>query len=75
MEAAQQGMVGMACLIIAESAIFLIFVVAYIYYIGKSLSGPTPQAGPRTADHCYDLPVIEQLYGTRRSLARCERAE
>jgi len=32
----------MACLIIAESAIFLIFVVAYIFYIGKSLTGPTP---------------------------------
>jgi cytochrome c oxidase subunit 3 len=32
----------MACLIVAESAIFLIFVVAYIYYIGKSLSGPLP---------------------------------
>jgi len=32
----------MACLILAESAIFIIFVVAYIYYIGKSLSGPTP---------------------------------
>ncbi|MEI9979804.1 MAG: heme-copper oxidase subunit III [Edaphobacter sp.] len=32
----------MACLILAESAIFLIFVVAYIYYIGKSLSGPMP---------------------------------
>jgi len=37
-----RGSVGMACLIIAESAIFLIFVVAYIYYLGKSLSGPTP---------------------------------
>jgi len=37
-----RGTVGMACLIIAESAIFLIFVVAYIFYIGKSLSGPTP---------------------------------
>jgi cytochrome c oxidase subunit III len=37
-----RGTVGMACLIIAESAIFIIFVVAYIYYIGKSLSGPTP---------------------------------
>src|SRR5258708_8184679 len=37
-----RGVVGMACLIVAESAIFLIFVVAYIYYIGKSLSGPTP---------------------------------
>jgi cytochrome c oxidase subunit 3/cytochrome o ubiquinol oxidase subunit 3 len=37
-----RGTVGMACLIIAESAIFLIFVVAYIFYIGKSLAGPTP---------------------------------
>ncbi|MDE3061817.1 MAG: heme-copper oxidase subunit III [Acidobacteriota bacterium] len=38
-----RGMVGMACLIAAESAIFVIFVVAYIYYTGKSLSGPTPR--------------------------------
>lgn len=38
-----RGMIGMACLIIAESAIFIIFVVAYLYYIGKSLSGPTPR--------------------------------
>ena len=37
-----RGFVGMACLIVAESAIFVIFVVAYIYYIGRSLSGPTP---------------------------------
>jgi cytochrome c oxidase subunit 3/cytochrome o ubiquinol oxidase subunit 3 len=38
-----RGMVGMACLIIAESAIFIIFVVAYIFYIGKSLTGPQPK--------------------------------
>jgi cytochrome c oxidase subunit III len=37
-----RGTVGMACLILAESAIFIIFVVAYIFYIGKSLTGPTP---------------------------------
>jgi cytochrome c oxidase subunit 3/cytochrome o ubiquinol oxidase subunit 3 len=37
-----RGMVGMACLILAESAIFIIFIVAYLYYLGKSLSGPTP---------------------------------
>jgi cytochrome c oxidase subunit 3/cytochrome o ubiquinol oxidase subunit 3 len=37
-----RGTVGMACLIVAESAIFTIFVVAYIFYIGKSLTGPTP---------------------------------
>src|SRR5882757_4810252 len=38
-----RGRVGMACLIIAESAIFTIFVVAYLFYLGKSLSGPTPR--------------------------------
>lgn len=37
-----RGTVGMYCLILAESAIFIIFVVAYVYYIGKSISGPTP---------------------------------
>ena len=38
-----RGVVGMACLIVAESAIFIIFIVAYIYYLGKSLTGPTPR--------------------------------
>lgn len=38
-----RGIVGMTCLIIAEVAIFVIFVVAYIFYIGKSLTGPTPK--------------------------------
>jgi len=37
-----RGIVGMWCLITAEAAIFLIFVVAYVFYLGKSLSGPTP---------------------------------
>ena len=38
-----RGRVGMFCLIAAESSIFVIFVVAYIFYIGKSLSGPMPR--------------------------------
>jgi cytochrome c oxidase subunit 3 len=38
-----RGLVGMFSLIAAESAIFTIFVVAYIFYIGKSLSGPMPK--------------------------------
>jgi len=37
-----RGRVGMISLIIAESAIFAIFIAAYIFYIGKSLNGPTP---------------------------------
>jgi cytochrome c oxidase subunit 3 len=34
--------VGMTALIVGESAIFTIFVVAYLFYIGKNASGPTP---------------------------------
>ena len=33
----------MYCLIAAEAAIFTIFVVAYLFYLGKSLSGPKPK--------------------------------
>lgn len=35
--------VGMVCLIVTESALFTIFVVAYLYNIGKSLNGPYPK--------------------------------
>src|ERR1044072_7405659 len=38
-----RGAVGIASFIIAEPAIFTIFVVAYLFYVGKSLSGPTPR--------------------------------
>ena len=38
-----RGRVGMLSLIAAESAIFVIFVVAYLYYVGKSLTGPMPK--------------------------------
>jgi len=37
-----RGKVAMAGLIVAESAIFTIFVVAYLFYFGKSVTGPTP---------------------------------
>ena len=36
-----RGRVGMLSLIVAESAIFVIFAVAYLFYAGKSASGPT----------------------------------
>src|SRR5947208_6250559 len=42
-ELPSRGRVGMFVLIAAEAAIFTIFVVAYIFYTGKSLTGPTPQ--------------------------------
>lgn len=38
-----RGRVAMASLIVAESAIFTIFVVAYLYYLGRDQYGPTPQ--------------------------------
>jgi len=38
-----RGRVGMFVLIVAEAAIFTIFVVAYLFYIGKSLTGPVPK--------------------------------
>ena len=43
-----RGNIGMACLIVAESAIFTIFIVAYLFYLGKSLSGPTPREALET---------------------------
>ena len=38
-----RGRVAMFGLIAAEAAIFSIFVVAYLFYIGKSLTGPMPK--------------------------------
>src|SRR6202163_238923 len=37
-----RGRVGVLCLIATDFALFTIFVVAYVFYIGKSLTGPTP---------------------------------
>lgn len=34
--------VAVACLILSETAMFSIFAVAYLFYIGKSLTGPFP---------------------------------
>ena len=38
-----RGRIGMYCLIAAEAAIFTIFVVAYLFYIGKNVMGPNPK--------------------------------
>src|SRR5258708_3864161 len=37
-----RGRVGVLCLIATEFALFTIFVVAYVFYTGKSLTGPMP---------------------------------
>ena len=49
-----RGRVGMFSLIAAEAAIFTIFVVAYIFYLGKSLSGPTPK-------DVLELPIFDTV--------------
>src|ERR1700735_2234109 len=46
--------VGMTALIIGESAIFTIFVVAYVFYLGKSLTGPTPA-------QVLEIPILATL--------------
>jgi cytochrome c oxidase subunit 3 len=56
-----KGRVAMFTLIAAESAIFTIFVVAYIYYIGQSLSGPTPR-------EVLSLPILNTIFLLSSSL-------
>jgi cytochrome c oxidase subunit III len=53
-ELPSRGKVGMLSLITGESAIFTIFVVGYIFYLGKDLSGPTPQ-------QVLDIPVFNTI--------------
>jgi cytochrome c oxidase subunit 3 len=56
-----KGRVAMFALIAAETAIFTIFVVAYIYYVGQSLSGPTPR-------EVLTLPVFNTIFLLSSSL-------
>lgn len=64
-----KGRVGMVCVIIAESAIFTIFVVAYVYYLGKSLTGPTPR-------EVLSLPIFNSicLLSSSLTIVMAERA-
>jgi cytochrome c oxidase subunit 3 len=64
-----RGRVGMCCLIAAESAIFSIFVVAYLYYAGKSLSGPTPR-------EVLHVPIFNSicLFSSSFTIVMAERA-
>lgn len=49
-----RGTVGIAFLIMTETVLFTIFVVAYLVYIGKSLSGPMPK-------DVLDLPILATI--------------
>src|ERR1700752_2962628 len=47
--------VAIVCLILTETSLFSIFVAGYIFYIGKSLTGPTPR-------EVLDLPVLATIF-------------
>ena len=49
-----KGKVGMFCLIIGESAIFAMFVIAYLFYMGKSPYGPQPK-------EVLELPIFSTI--------------
>src|SRR6266567_3945840 len=70
-----RGTVGMASLIVAESAIFTIFVVAYLFYAGKSLSGPTPREVLETPIF-YTICLLSSsltIHGAEKALERGKR--
>ena len=70
-----RGKVGMTSLIIAESAIFTIFVVAYLFYAGKSLSGPTPREVLETPIF-YTICLLSSsltIHGAENALERGKR--
>jgi cytochrome c oxidase subunit 3/cytochrome o ubiquinol oxidase subunit 3 len=49
-----RGTMGIIFLIVTETALFTIFVVAYLVYMGKSLSGPYPK-------DVLDLPILASI--------------
>jgi cytochrome c oxidase subunit 3/cytochrome o ubiquinol oxidase subunit 3 len=46
--------VGVVGLIVAEASLFAVFVAAYLYYVGKSLSGPYPK-------DVLEVPILTSL--------------
>src|SRR5690349_17538107 len=61
--------VAIVCLILTESAMFTIFVVAYLFYIGKSLNGPYPA-------EVLDTPIVSTicLFASSLTIVIAERA-
>jgi cytochrome c oxidase subunit III len=49
-----RGTIGIIFLIITETSLFTIFVVAYLVYIGKSLAGPYPK-------DVLELPILASI--------------
>jgi cytochrome c oxidase subunit 3/cytochrome o ubiquinol oxidase subunit 3 len=47
--------VAIVCLILTETGLFSIFVAGYVFYIGKSLTGPSPR-------EVLELPVLATIF-------------
>ncbi len=64
-----RGTVGIIFLIISETALFTIFVVAYLVYIGKSLTGPYPK-------DVLELPIVASicLFSSSATVVLAEKA-
>ena len=60
---------AVACLIATETAMFTIFVVAYLFYLGKSLTGPYP-------NQVLETPILSTicLLGSSLTIVLAERA-
>ena len=61
--------VAIACLILTETCLFSIFLAAYVFYLGKSLAGPTPR-------EVLELPVLSTfcLLSSSVTIVLAERA-
>jgi len=61
--------VAIVCLILTETGLFSIFVAAYLFYLGKSLTGPTPR-------EVLETPIIPTicLLGSSVTIMFAERA-
>ena len=63
----------MYSVIAAETAIFVIFVVAYLFYVGKSASGPTPAV--LHAPIFFSVCLLSSSWTIHRAVAALKRAE
>src|SRR2546421_4747539 len=68
-----RGRVGMFSLFASESAIFVIFIVAYLFYAGKSVSGPTASVLHRPV--LLTVCLLSSSWTIHRALAALRRGE
>ena len=68
-----RGRVGMFSLFASEAAIFVIFIVAYLFYAGKSVSGPT--ASVLHAPLFLTVCLLSSSWTIHRAVAALRRGE